>query len=706
MQTWKEFLQHFPSQGPTLGDLSRASVRIAPYTAHDAPPAARFLRQSDPDQSPLDFPTRAIQALEEELIRRDLLDKPLPPLVLSVMSMLALHIENPIEVEADAVKVFYSWLDAAEDVLSALNILSTSQALKRLFSEQGDRDLLSFSDAVTQDASKGVSVEIKSPSVLAFHSRELTEAHQYSPMKIENGRAILAKLDLQTQFNPPAEVGIIMDGFCAVFVEYTTLDVQRNHRAVIVSKVYPVVSPPSPSPFSAYPAYSSARNIPFLPILVSLLLPETRIPTPTQPKLVNPIHADNPPNWSGKMQLQMTQARPDGTVKRSGDEKNAPRPNFCLIPNSHGCETYIVVQDSLIPMDCSSSSSPDSSIDSSLEGNANTLIQLGNHANTWKGVFGQHKPAVFKFTRGGSQLALSLFSVEVRAYNILSGVSPQVIPHFYGYFLHEGDPVLVLGDAGESLKGEFWIYAEPLMRNERLSIYQLLQTLHQHGIKFYPRNIIRRDCGGFYVIDFQEAELDHQFLPKATNATFSVELINGGENNQNDYGVEANMDTEHATGIAWPTPMIFYRPQFCAVLEILALDPTPVKPTTALTKLSSSPRSLLGHCSHVTSVGATTGIAPEIATTQFPSGGGFSNVFPQPSYQSTAIAAFLKKLGHSRQGWCYVGIPGPVAVRQPPSALNDVVTETNEGCGFGAGTGWDPATGLGTPNFVKLEAVV
>jgi len=40
-----------------------------------------------------------------------------------------------------------------------------------------------------------------------------------------------------------------------------------------------------------------------------------------------------------------------------------------------------------------------------------------------------------------------------------------------------------------------------------------------------------------------------------------------------------------------------------------------------------------------------------------------------------------------------------------PSMLNDITNGTNPGCdtvGFSAVSGWDPVTGLGTPNFPKM----
>ena len=56
---------------------------------------------------------------------------------------------------------------------------------------------------------------------------------------------------------------------------------------------------------------------------------------------------------------------------------------------------------------------------------------------------------------------------------------------------------------------------------------------------------------------------------------------------------------------------------------------------------------LIPHLS-VTSVGATTGISPESGV-DF-SSGGFSNLFPQPAYQSAAVASYLSKLGTNATG--------------------------------------------------------
>jgi tripeptidyl-peptidase I len=50
----------------------------------------------------------------------------------------------------------------------------------------------------------------------------------------------------------------------------------------------------------------------------------------------------------------------------------------------------------------------------------------------------------------------------------------------------------------------------------------------------------------------------------------------------------------------------------------------------------------------VTTVGGTIRTNPEVAVSF--SGGGFSNYFAQPSYQSEAVSTFLSGLGNQFQG--------------------------------------------------------
>jgi len=167
-------------------------------------------------------------------------------------------------------------------------------------------------------------------------------------------------------------------------------------------------------------------------------------------------------------------------------------------------------------------------------------------------------------------------------------------------------------------------------------------------------------------------------------------------------------------------------------------------------------------CPYVTTVGATTKMKPEIAI-DF-SGGGFSNIFSTPPYQAAAVEGFLKTLGTkysglynesgrgypdvAAQGEGYqvfiggvlqsiggtsasaptfaavisllndhlitigkkpLGFLNPFLYSRGQSGLNDITSGSNPGCstdGFTAGVGWDPVTGLGTPNFIKLQALV
>ncbi|KAG8530702.1 uncharacterized protein KY384_004058 [Bacidia gigantensis] len=176
-------------------------------------------------------------------------------------------------------------------------------------------------------------------------------------------------------------------------------------------------------------------------------------------------------------------------------------------------------------------------------------------------------------------------------------------------------------------------------------------------------------------------------------------------------------------------------------------------------------------CPFVTSVGATQ-IVPggavtdpeEACETTIFSGGGFSNVFPLPQYQSTAVSNYFgnynltygaSQFNNSRHtrgfpdisanganyvtavdgaftlifgtsastpvvgsiftlinearfalGKGSIGFVNPTLYAHPED-LNDITKGGNQGCGtpgFESVAGWDPVTGLGTPNFPRLLA--
>ncbi|KAJ6528373.1 subtilisin-like protein, partial [Mycena vulgaris] len=186
-----------------------------------------------------------------------------------------------------------------------------------------------------------------------------------------------------------------------------------------------------------------------------------------------------------------------------------------------------------------------------------------------------------------------------------------------------------------------------------------------------------------------------------------------------------------------------------------------IQPTTCTTFVPSAP----GGCPFITSVGGTTNVPPHAAALF--SSGGFSNYFPTPNYQAADVAAYLASVGTLYEG-LYIksgrGMPdvsaashnvevvwraegqltlvdgtscaSPIfasmialindrllAAGKPVlgflnpflyspvgrAAFTDVTSGHNPGCntdGFFATTGWDPVTGLGTPNFNGLLKAV
>lgn len=171
-------------------------------------------------------------------------------------------------------------------------------------------------------------------------------------------------------------------------------------------------------------------------------------------------------------------------------------------------------------------------------------------------------------------------------------------------------------------------------------------------------------------------------------------------------------------------------------------------------------------CPWVTTVGGTSGTSPEAAWTD--GGGGFSSLFGQPSYQATAVntwldtdtthdgvtayfnasgraypdvaaqatdfvivvdktsylvdgtscatptfASVIQLVNSDRvaNGKSGLGFLNPWLYSNASSALTDITSGSIGGCpgisgaGFDAVSGWDPATGLGTPVFTALLAV-
>ncbi|KAJ7181486.1 family S53 protease [Mycena crocata] len=162
-------------------------------------------------------------------------------------------------------------------------------------------------------------------------------------------------------------------------------------------------------------------------------------------------------------------------------------------------------------------------------------------------------------------------------------------------------------------------------------------------------------------------------------------------------------------------------------------------------------------CPFITSVGGTDGV-PQVAASL--SGGGFSNHFTTPAYQADDVASYLSSIGDQYSGlyntsgrgfpdialqarnleifWFTGGTSAScpiaaslfalindrlIAAGKPVlgflnpflystagrAAFTDITSGTNPGCnteGFSAASGWDPVTGLGTPNFDLLLTAV
>ena len=80
------------------------------------------------------------------------------------------------------------------------------------------------------------------------------------------------------------------------------------------------------------------------------------------------------------------------------------------------------------------------------------------------------------------------------------------------------------------------------------------------------------------------------------------------------------------------------------------------------------------------------------------------------SASSPAVAGVVALLNDVRlaAGKSSLGFLNPL-IYQNGAAFNDITSGSNPGCGtngFTAGSGWDPVTGLGTPDFAKLRLVV
>ncbi|KAF7534263.1 hypothetical protein G7054_g6365 [Neopestalotiopsis clavispora] len=151
-------------------------------------------------------------------------------------------------------------------------------------------------------------------------------------------------------------------------------------------------------------------------------------------------------------------------------------------------------------------------------------------------------------------------------------------------------------------------------------------------------------------------------------------------------------------------------------------------------------------CPWITSVGGTSGV-PEAAWTSGGAGlqrdlwpalyfNASGRAYPDVSAQATAVrivvsgsttsvsgtscsspifASIIQLINSARlaDGKAALGFLNPWLYSNASTGFNDIASGSTKGCrgvitggaGFSAASGWDPATGLGTPNFAKLKAI-
>ncbi|KAH9168799.1 peptidase S8/S53 domain-containing protein [Lactarius sanguifluus] len=197
--------------------------------------------------------------------------------------------------------------------------------------------------------------------------------------------------------------------------------------------------------------------------------------------------------------------------------------------------------------------------------------------------------------------------------------------------------------------------------------------------------------------------MDHFHSP-GTGATYTVVKVNSGEYNPNSPGTEASLDVQYTSGMAYPTPIIYYSigegpegkddPYLSWLNYMLNLDGTDIPQTISSSYANYETEISLDHaravcdlfmqlgargvsvliasgddgvgdgdcmtdgkvrfrptfpasCPWVTGVGGTSGY-PETAAIL--SGGGFSEYFKRPDYQHDAVTTFFGILGNQYHG--------------------------------------------------------
>ncbi|CAL3972992.1 unnamed protein product [Diplocarpon coronariae] len=202
-----------------------------------------------------------------------------------------------------------------------------------------------------------------------------------------------------------------------------------------------------------------------------------------------------------------------------------------------------------------------------------------------------------------------------------------------------------------------------------------------------------------------------------SQADFDAVLINGGRNTQDATGgpqsiVEANLDVQYGVGLAYPTPSLYFstggRPPETVGYE---LDNEPyLEFLTYLLAQDALPQTI-----SISYGDSEWGVPVSYARTacdlfaQVSARGVSVLVLPPPQRRPAPLHALLNgdRLAH---GLPPFGFLNPWLYTKGVSSLVDITRGKGDGCaqipgsGFAATKGWDPVTGLGTPDFKKLRA--
>lgn len=330
---------------------------------------------------------------------------------------------------------------------------------------------------------------------------------------------------------------------------------------------------------------------------------------------------------------------------------------------------------------------------------------------------------------------------------------------------------------------------------------------------------------GLYASHNDLSRFINNYYDRASGADFDDISIGGGQNDPSNPDLEGNLDTQYALALSYPNPTAFYdvgpistsdfsdqMANFASYLSSANNPPSVVSTSYGgeepyfdsnylericqeFMKAGSRGISLFfssgdygvggngenncdngfypvfpASCPWVTAVGGTqftSNGGEEVAEfdTGKSSGGGFSNVFAAPSYQSSDTQSYIQKYVGNNYAGLYnqggrgypdvslvsqlydivlnggteqvygtsasspsfaafisvindyllnnggntLGFINPLLYGDGREALWDVTSGWNPGCnynGFPATEGWDPTTGLGTLNFAKLRSIV